>query len=57
MTERIQIKCPTCRGGKKVGVISADNSRPPELVACWTCNGTGVVTDPVGECAPPSKEG
>lgn len=35
--------CPVCRGEKQIGLMSSDDSKPPELAKCYKCNGVGVV--------------
>lgn len=45
----VQIKCPICNGEGRVGYLSSDNSKPPELGDCYRCDGIGTVSSKVQE--------
>jgi hypothetical protein len=48
--EVVQVTCPTCCGGKtitpvrEIAPLVFEPAGDPE--PCWTCNGTGIVTQP-----------
>lgn len=42
------MKCPLCKGEKKLGYLSSDGSAPPRLGECYKCEGTGEVREDPG---------